>query len=171
MRDPITENGRAAGVKYLPFEGSSRVPLIAAGPDFPAGKTVRGITMNADLAPTIADITGARPRLAQDGISLVRALRFPRMLDGRGVLLEAFENPRGVPPYTAIRTERYRYEIAATAGSEGLYDLKLDPWELVSKHNDPRYAAIKRILIAKLAKLRNCRGVRCQVNVGRLPNP
>jgi hypothetical protein len=93
------------------------------------------------------------------------------MLDGRGVLLEAFENPRGVPPYTAIRTERYRYEIAATAGSEGLYDLKLDPWELVSKHNDPRYAAIKRILIAKLAKLRNCRGVRCQVNVGRLPNP
>jgi N-acetylglucosamine-6-sulfatase len=171
FRDPITEDGRAAGVKYLPYEGSSRVPLIAAGPDFPAGKTVRGVTVNADLAPTIADIAGAKPRLPQDGISLVRAMRTPSMFEGRGVLLEAFENPRGAPPYTAIRTERYRYEIAETAGSEGLYDLKLDPWELESKHADPKYAAIKKILIAKLAKLVNCKGAKCQVDVGTLPNP
>jgi arylsulfatase A-like enzyme len=171
LRDPITEDGRASGVKYLPYEGSSRVPLMAAGPDFPVGKTVNGVVVNADLAPTIADIAGAHPKLAEDGISLLRALRTPSMLAGRGVLLEAFSNPRGTPPYTSIRTERYRYDIGEVAGSEGLYDLKRDPWELDSRHDDPRYAAIKKILIAKLAKLKNCKGVKCQVHVGTLPEP
>jgi len=170
FRDPITEDGRASGVKYLPYEGSSRVPLMAAGPDFPKGKTVRGPVINADLAPTIAAITGAKPKLAQDGISLLRALRTPSLLEGRGVLLETFANPRGVPPYKAIRTERYRYETAEN-GAEGLYDLKLDPWELESKHADPKYAAIEKILRRKLALLTNCRGAKCQVDVGRLPSP
>jgi N-acetylglucosamine-6-sulfatase len=170
LRDPLTEDGRAAGVKYVPFEGSSRVPLMAAGPDFPKGRTVRAPVVNADLAPTILDITGAKPKLAQDGISLLRALRTPSLLAGRGVLLETFENPRGVPPYTAIRTERYRLEVSE-AGFTGLYDLKLDPWELESKHDDPRYDKIEAILRRKLAALTNCKGSKCRVDVGRLPEP
>jgi N-acetylglucosamine-6-sulfatase len=170
LRDPITENGRASGVKYLPFEGSSRVPLIAAGPDFPRGRKVRAPVVNADLAPTIAHIAGAKPRLAQDGVSLVRALRTPSLLERRAVLLETFANPRGVPPYKAIRTERYRYEIAEN-GSQALFDLKLDPWELESKHADPRYARIRKILVRELDALRGCRGKTCRVDVGRLPEP
>ena len=170
FRDPMTEDGRASGVKYLPYEGSNRVPLMAAGPSFPKGRKVRGVVVNADLAPTIAHITGARPKLAQDGISLVRALRTPSLLKGRGVLLETFANPRGVPPYKGIRTERYRYERAEN-GAEGLYDLKLDPWELESKHADPRYAAIEKILRRNLTKLIGCRGSSCRVDVGPLPEP
>ena len=170
LRDPMSEDGRAVGLKYVPFEGSSRVPLIAAGPDFPEGRTVRGPVINADLAPTIADITGAKPKLAQDGVSLLRALRTRSVLDGRAVLLETFTNPRGVPPYKSIRTERYRYEVSEV-GAEGLYDLKRDPWELESRHADPRYAAIKKILVSKLAKLRRCRGTKCRVDVGTLPEP
>ena len=170
FRDPQTEDGRAAGVKFLPYEGSNRVPLMAAGPDFPAGRKVSGVVVNADLAPTIADITGAKPKVAQDGVSLVRALRSPSLLRGRGVLLETFPNPRGAPPYKGIRTERYRYEYS-DIGAEGLYDLKLDPWELESKHDDPRYAKVKKILAAKLAKLVNCKGTSCRVDVGTLPEP
>jgi arylsulfatase A-like enzyme len=171
LHDPLSEDGRASGVKYVPFEGSSRVPLMAAGPDFPVHKTVRGITANVDLAPTIAQIAGARPKLPQDGLSLVRVARKPSILDGRGVLLETFENPRGVSPYTSIRTERYRYDVAPNGPAPGLFDLKVDPWELESKHDDPRYAKIKAILERKLAVLRNCRGRSCNVNVGTLPNP
>ena len=170
LRDPVSEDGRAVGVKYVPFEGSSRVPLIAAGPDFPAGKKVRGVAVNADLASTIAAITGAEPKLPQDGLSLVRAARRPAVLKNRAVLLETFENPRGIPPYKAIRTKRYRYEVAEN-GLEGLYDLKLDPWELESKHDDPDYAEIKEILKRKLEALRDCRGRGCRVKVGPLPSP
>jgi N-acetylglucosamine-6-sulfatase len=171
LRDPLTEDGRASGVKYVPFEGSSRVPLLAAGPSFPKGKKVTAPVVNADLAPTIAHITGAKPKLAQDGISLVRALRTPSLLRRRGVLLETFENPRGVSPYKAIRTERYRLELAEQGGFAGLYDLKLDPWELDSKHDDPEYDAIEKILRNKLAALQNCKGTKCRVDVGTLPEP
>lgn len=170
LRDPLTQDGQVSGVKYFPYEGSARVPLMAAGPDFPAGRTVHGVTVNADLAPTIAAIAGARPKLPQDGRSLLPVARKPSLLDGRGVLLEGFENPRHAPPYTSIRTQRYRYDLQAN-GEEGLYDLKLDPWELVSKHNDPRYAAIKAILARKLTQLVPCKGKTCQVNVGPLPAP
>jgi len=143
---------------------------MAAGPDFPDDRTVKGVVINADLAPTIEQITGAEPRLPQDGLSLVRAARRPSTLDGRGVLLETFENPRGVSPYTSIRTRRYRYDLAEN-GFEGLFDLKRDPWELESKHDDPRYQEIKAILKRKLAKLRDCKGRSCRVDVGSLPAP
>ncbi|MDX6664804.1 MAG: N-acetylglucosamine-6-sulfatase [Solirubrobacteraceae bacterium] len=170
LRDPQTSNGQVAGVKYFPYEGSSRVPLMASGPDFPKNKVVNGVVVNADLAPTIEQITGAKPRLPQDGTSLIPAARRPSLLNGRGVLLETFPNPRNAPPYTSIRTERYRYDVQAD-GQEELFDLKLDPWELVSKHNDPAYADIKAILIHKLAALVSCQGAGCHVNVGKLPAP
>jgi N-acetylglucosamine-6-sulfatase len=170
LTDPTTEDGRASGVKFFPFEGSSRVPLIAAGPDFPAGRTVRGAVANVDLAPTIEDITGARPGLPQDGTSLLPAARRPSLLDGRGVLLETFPNPRSAPPYRSIRTERYRYD-RYDDGSEQLYDLEADPWELRSRHADPRYAVVKSRLARALARLASCRGAGCRVHVGRLPEP
>ncbi len=170
LTDPLSEDGRASGVKFFPYEGSARVPLIAAGPDFPARRTVRGPVINADLAPTLAHIAGARAKLPQDGISLVAAARKPSRLNGRGVLLETFTNPRGAFPYSSIRTRRYRYDLY-TLGAEGLYDLKLDPWELVSRHDDPRYARIKARLVDGLRKLQHCKGAGCRVNVGRLPEP
>jgi N-acetylglucosamine-6-sulfatase len=168
--DPGSQDGSATGVKFFPYEGSSRVPLLAAGPDFPVRRKVTGPVVNADLAPTIEDITGARPTLPQDGISLLPVARKPSRLNGRGVLLETFANPRGAPPYAAIRTKRYRYELW-NSGEEGLYDLKLDPWELDSRHADPRYARIKAILAPALDKLKTCKGKRCRVDVGDLPEP
>jgi arylsulfatase A-like enzyme len=169
LRDPVSEDGKASGVKYVPYEGSSHVPFMAAGPDFPK-QTIKGVVVNADLAPTIAQIAGAQPTLPQDGRSLVPVARKPSLLAGRGVLLETFENPRGVQPYTSIRTQRYRYDVQQD-GQEGFYDLKRDPWELTSVHNDERYAAIKAILKTKLAQLVDCKGKTCQVNVGPLPAP
>ena len=170
LSDPVSEDGLASGVKFFPFEGASRVPLMAAGPNFPARRTVSGPVVNADLTPTIAQITGAQPTLAQDGVSLLAPARRPSLLKGRGVLLEAFDNPRGGPPYGSIRTRRYRYDLYAN-GDEGLYDLRLDPWELESRHGDPRYAAIKARLAGGLTRLKTCAGAGCRVDVGDLPAP
>ena len=170
LRDPVTESGLPSGVKYFPYEGAARVPLMAAGPDFPKGRIVRGAVVNADLAPTIADIANAKPKLAEDGRSLVPVAHKPSLVARRGVLLETFENPRKAPPYTSIRTQRYRYDLQSD-GQEFIYDLKLDPWELTSFHNDPRYDAIKAILKQKLEELTACAGKSCIVDVGRLPAP
>ncbi|HYP47160.1 MAG TPA: sulfatase [Thermoleophilaceae bacterium] len=170
LSDPLSEDGLASGVKFFPFEGSSRVPLMAAGPDFPAGRTVTEPVVNADLAPTIARITGAHATLPQDGVSLTAAARRPSLLRGRGVLLEAFENPRAAPPYRSIRTKRYRYDLYAD-GQEGLYDLRADPWELQSRHADLRYAIVKAELARGLAALGTCKGAGCRVRLPALPAP
>ncbi|MCL4288480.1 MAG: sulfatase, partial [Thermoleophilia bacterium] len=111
LRDPITENGKAAGVKYVPYEGSSRVPLMIEGPGFPAGKRIAGVASNVDLARTIIDIADARADVRGhelDGLSLLAAAHRPKMLADRGALLETAANPRGVSPYIAVRTKRYR---------------------------------------------------------------
>jgi N-acetylglucosamine-6-sulfatase len=172
LRDPVSFDGRATGVKYVPFEGSSRVPLLIAGPGFPKGRTVRGVVSNADLSPTILDLTGATATLPQDGVSLLQAARHPSRLGRRGVLIETAPNPRGVPPYASIRTERYRYDVNTDgSGLEGLYDLRRDPWELQSRHLDPAYARIKAILAGALDTLRICAGASCRVRVPRLPAP
>ncbi len=170
LRDPVTEDGKAAGVKYVPYEGSSRVPLVIAGPGIPARRTVRGVTVNADLTPTILELAGARATRRLDGISLLRPAVRPSVLDGRGVIIETAKNPRNVPPYTAIRTQRYRFDVQAD-GQFGLYDLKADPWELNAITNDPRYARILSILRSKLKALETCKGASCRVNVGKLPEP
>lgn len=170
LRDPVTSDGKAAGVKFAPYEASSRVPLMIAGPGFPRGRVVRSPVVNADLASTIAEVAHARPRLPQDGISLVDIARRPSRYAGRGVLIQTFENPRRVSPYASIRTERYRYD-REQSGSDGLYDLRRDPWELDSVVRDPRYAEIRRRLATALGRLRDCRGAGCRVDVGRLPDP
>jgi len=173
LRDPVTEDGTAAGVKYVPYEGSSRVPLMIEGPGFPAGREVEGVTSNADLARTILDIAGAKPKrgFKLDGMSLLKAAGDPKgVLADRGVFLETAPNPRGVPTYIAVRTKRYRYDLQED-GQEGLYDLKKDPWELESVHDDPRYARIKAILRGAAEDLADCAGASCRKAVPPLPQP
>jgi arylsulfatase A-like enzyme len=170
LYDPVSQDGRPTGVKYLPFEGSSRVPLFISGPGFPKHHRVNGVVSNADLAPTILDLAGAHPDLPEDGISLLKAVHHPkRYLKGRGVLIQTFPNPRA-PAYASIRTKRYRYDLQVD-GQEGLYDLKRDPWELQSRHADPRYAQIKAILKRRLEKLVECKGKTCREPFGPLPAP
>ena len=152
-RPDAARTARATGVKFFPYEGSSRVPLMAAGPDFPAGGRCGAPVVNADLAPTIArHRRRARRRCPRTASRCWPRRASRRGSNGRGVLLETFANPRGAPPYTSIRTQRYRYERVDDTGDEGLYDLKLDPWELQSRHDDPRYARIKAILAGGLGE-------------------
>jgi arylsulfatase A-like enzyme len=172
LRDPVTENGKAAGVKYVPYEGSSRVPLMIEGPGFPADRKVEGVTTNADLARTILDVADAKSKagLTLDGMSLLDAANDPKELADRGVFIETAANPRGVPPYFSVRTKRYRYD-QQDDGQEGLFDLKRDPWELESVHDDARYAAIKAALQEALTRLTTCAGPSCKVPIDPLPPP
>jgi arylsulfatase A-like enzyme len=174
LRDPITETGMAAGVKYVPYEGSSRVPLMISGPGFPAGKRIKGVASNVDLARTILDVANARSDVPQghelDGLSLLGAAHKPKKLARRGALIETFANPRGVPSYIAVRTKRYRYELQDD-GQQGLYDLKRDPWELESVDDSARYDRIQAILRKAAEDFAECAGASCRKPLPPLPQP
>jgi arylsulfatase A-like enzyme len=61
--------------KLTPYEEDSRVPLIVRGPGVPAGVTRDHIAGNIDLAPTWAELAGAKMPEFVDGRSLVPVLK------------------------------------------------------------------------------------------------
>ncbi len=152
---------RIVNDKVALYEPSIRVPLLMRGPGVPAGLHLAQQTANIDLAPTIAALAGAKPELMEDGRSLLPLLTVPSMSWPRDILLERGKDPNGVRIYTAIRTGRYVYAEYDT-GERELYDLAVDPDELVSRHADPAYTAIETELARRLALLRDCAGLSCR---------
>jgi arylsulfatase A-like enzyme len=142
--------------KLLPYEESSRVPFVIAGPGVPAGAVRTQLAANIDVAPTILAATGARPGLTMDGRSLWPAIRHPGATVHRALLIEEPE----VHPYSAIRTARYVY-VDYRSDRDELYDLRRDPYELRNVEGTPRYAAIEGRLQRRLAALRDCSGTAC----------
>ena len=65
-------------------------------------------------------------------------------------------------PYTAVRTNHYKY-VAWNYGARELYDLHRDPYEMNNRIADPAYARVRHRLARKLARLRDCSGASCRV--------
>jgi N-acetylglucosamine-6-sulfatase len=144
---------RVPGGKTKLYEESIRVPLIIRGPGVPAGVTVHDLSINADLAPTILDLTGSPAGRTMDGLSLFGAMQDTGRMLGRALLIET----RG---YSAVRTQRYIYAEYGS-GERELYDLENDPYELQSLHADPSYAPIQGALANLLNQVRTCAGPSC----------
>ncbi len=67
-------NHRQVTGKTAPYEEEIRVTMIVRGPGVPAGKTLDHLTGNIDLAPTWAELAGAKIPDFVDGRSLVPLL-------------------------------------------------------------------------------------------------
>jgi N-acetylglucosamine-6-sulfatase len=145
---------RIAHGKVVPYEPSIRVPLLMRGPGIPAGRTVRDLTINADLAPTIASLANTVPGRVEDGESLMPLIRHPAHRLGRELEIESRY-------FKGIRTRRYLY-VEYTSGEKELYDLVADPDELQNVANTEPYATAQAALAADLPRLRRCAGERCR---------
>ncbi len=123
-----SDNGLQLGAHRLLFkaflyEESTRVPLIIRGPGFPADTTREQPVSNVDLAPTIVELTKARPGLTMDGRSLVPFAADPGFGADRALLFESYQTES-----FAVRQGRFIY-IRHRTGEEELYDLEADPFE------------------------------------------
>jgi N-acetylglucosamine-6-sulfatase len=141
--------------KWRPYEESVRVPLFVRGPSVAPGSTVEKLTLNTDLAPTIADLAGTD--IPADGRSLAPLLRGEDPPWRSAVLLEKF----GRGAYEGVRTESHKYVVYSDSGIQELYDLEADPYELESLHEsaDP---SLLEDLKTKLDALKNCSSEGCQ---------
>ncbi len=151
---------RRPGDKSTPYEESIRVPLVMRGPGIPAGVQVRDPAINADLAPTVVQATGAKPRAIMDGRSLLGAARHPNRETGRELMLEAYPYHR-ITGFKGVHTRRYLYARYLT-GEEELYDLAHDPFELKNAAHDPAYTEVRSKLAGELKKLKRCAGRDCR---------
>ena len=104
-----SDNGYFHGEHRIPsgkgraYESSSRVPLLARGPGFVAGRHVSELVLNTDLPSTILTLAGATPTRVLDG----RSLFDPD--PGRALLIET---KNGAAGYEAVRTETWKVDRA-----------------------------------------------------------
>jgi arylsulfatase A-like enzyme len=152
-----SDNGLAWGEhrwtkKEVPYEESIRVPFVVRyDPAIAAPRTDPHLVLNIDIAPTIADATGAgRPH--DDGRSLLPLLRSTHAPWRRDFLLEHMEGTNHVPTYCGVRDERY-VEVRYATGEQELYDLRRDPYELANRAGDPGAVAVRDRLRHRLDEL------------------
>ncbi|MFW6133008.1 MAG: sulfatase-like hydrolase/transferase [Planctomycetota bacterium] len=120
------------------YEGSARIPLVFAGAGIPAGARVREPTSILDIAPTLCELGGAQAPPAQDGVSLLGALRGRTRLDDRCVLCEWVQYfRRQAVAARMVRAGRWkltRYDHDEMP--DQLFDLDADPDELTDRAGD-----------------------------------
>jgi N-acetylglucosamine-6-sulfatase len=176
---------RVRSGKMLPYEPSAAVPLLIRGPGLPAGRVSSELVANIDLAPTLLDIADAEPGKTVDGRSLLPFARHPDWRTRRTVLHEtggrksttlrgqdeasnSGHSLKRVMTYRAVRTPGWLY-VRYHGGDSELYNLKRDPNEMRSLHDDPRYRPVRRALARELRRLAHCQGQACRRSIPRIP--
>jgi hypothetical protein len=143
----------------LKMDGRSLMPYIQT----PSLRTHRPILLEAfmPIGSTLQFFTGQLPAsgVVPKPEGMAAAAPLPSAPLGKAVL-----------PYEAIRTDRYVYFEYVT-GEHELYDLQVDPWQISSKHLDPKYGRTQLALAIALTKLRLCRGDLCRAETGPIPDP
>jgi N-acetylglucosamine-6-sulfatase len=170
----VSDNGFHLGThgltqgKTTPFEEAIRVPAVVRGPGVRPGGTISGMASTVDLAPTFADLGGARTPAFAEGRSLAPLLRGGQPATWRRNVLMEFTRPKNaasarqtpVPAYQALRTETHTY-VSYETGERQLYDLRTDPHQLhnLAETADP---ALLGRLRRRLETMRACTGAGCR---------
>lgn len=131
------------GSKVLPYEESSRVPLIIADPRKSAthGKRSAALTGNIDFAPTLLEMAGLEIPKNVDGVSLLPLLTNPEAEVRESLALMNFWGPEAARSF-GIVTRDWKYVNWYFAGdgmtpAEELFDMRRDKLELTNAALNP----------------------------------
>jgi arylsulfatase A-like enzyme len=172
--------------KSAAYDEAIRVPLIIRGPGVPANRSLDHLVGNIDLAPTFLSLARAPIPDTVEGRSLEPLLGASppatsawrrelliEYLGGSGggeslgpvVRAEALrayaQAVRGMPDYSALRTETHTY-VEYVSGEKEMYDLARDGQQLdnlMQLGGDP---VLAQTLSTRLGQVRNCRGAACR---------
>ena len=172
--------------KLTPYEEDINVPIFIRGPGIRGAQERKEFVANIDLAPTIAELAGAKVPDFVDGRSMVPLLRGERPDRWRQAFLveqeEQHFNQGGpqrqvlepqdlmeqqlaatrqrIPAYAALRTATHMYAVYST-GEKELYDLTRDPYELNNIINTADRKLVDQ-LDKWLSEYRKCKGAGCR---------
>ena len=131
--------------KMTLWDETTRVPFIIVAPGITTpGSRSDEVVSTQSIYATLMELTGLdRPEWV-DGNSLVPLLENPGM-EWDDVAITTY----GDYGNFSVRGDKHRYIIYSN-GEEELYDNELDPNEYINLADDPRYAAIKAELAARI---------------------
>jgi arylsulfatase A-like enzyme len=140
------------------YEESLRTPLIVRWPGVVEPRSVNtDLVMNLDFAHTFLDLAGLPPADGMQGASLIPLFRGETPADWRDAIYYqyfAYPDWHMVQRQYGVRTHRHKLIHYYEVGEWELFDLALDPNELRSVYDDPRYAGVRDELKRRLDQLR-----------------
>jgi arylsulfatase A-like enzyme len=127
--------------------------------------TITQMTANIDIAPTIAELVGAKPAKFVDGRSFVPFLfssNQPSADWRQALLIETGNLDRESPviAYRGVRTEEFIY-VEYESGELEFYDLIADPFEMDNLAGSLDAETLST-LHAWLEQLKTCKADECQ---------
>jgi choline-sulfatase len=139
----VSDHGDMLGERGLWFkmsfyEGASRVPLMIAAPDMPAGRINTPVS-TLDVLPTLAELAGIDMSEIMpwtDGMSLTGLARGETRAEP--VRIE-YAAEGSYAPLVALRQGKWKY-VHCELDPPQLFDLEADPHELTNLANDPVHA-------------------------------
>jgi len=157
---------RVRNRKRLAYE-AAQPGLWLAGPGFPAGVVANAFATNLDLVPTMLHAAGgAIPWKKLDGRALQDVMREPDHGHDRflpiHVPIETVD-AKYQPTGHGVRTWRYKY-IKYADGSQELYDLAHDPYELRNVVHDTRYRSVAAAMRSLQPRARACKADKCRAS-------
>jgi arylsulfatase A-like enzyme len=141
---------RIASGKYLPYDPSSRVPLLIRGPGIPHGTVSDELVWNGDITQTIEQIATGSENPATDGRSLLPFAKDPARRSTRPILLEGDTGPGGTGAESAqTSAARAREARVGVAGKRGVKNLEQEPDAIKSAVNPDQAPAYRSIRTAR----------------------
>jgi N-acetylglucosamine-6-sulfatase len=167
------DNGYHMGQHRIPegkrtvYEEDVRYPMVVRGPGVGHAVKDERLVSGTDLMPTFLELAGAPTPEYVDGRSLVPLLSGSELPWRDSLLLEGYDDGFGdksyVPPdFKAIRTADERTYVEYETGERELYDLRTDPHQVGSLHDEPDRAEEELALSARLQALKYCSGKGCR---------
>lgn len=146
--------------RRLAYEESIRIPLIIRYPKrIRAGSHVDAMALGIDLAPTLLEWAETKPAVTMNGRSLAPLLQKSKTPWRTSFLIE-YSSDRTMQRmlnmgYFGVRTERWKYiQYKELEGSDELYDLRSDPYEMKNLIAAPSSRGILESLRVDLQRLK-----------------
>ena len=138
------------------FEESLRMPFVARWPGkIKAGSRPTELIQNIDYAPTFLEVAGEKVPAEIQGKSLVPLMTGNKANWRKSIYYAYYEfGEHRVPPHFGVRTDRHKLIYFPRTDEWNLFDLKSDPQELKSVHDDPQYSLVRESLASEFHRLR-----------------
>ena len=138
------------------FEESFRMPFLIRWPGTVApNRRPTELIQNIDYAPTFMEIAGLASPADIQGRSIVPLLNGDNR-EWRNSLYYAYYElgEHAVPQHFGVRTDQHKLIYFPKTEEWNLFDLKQDPDEMISVHNEPAYRDTRKSLEAEFVRLR-----------------
>jgi N-acetylglucosamine-6-sulfatase len=138
------------------FEESFRMPFLIRWPGVvKPGSKPPELIQNIDYAPTFLDIAGLDSPAEVQGRSLAPLLKGESPEWRNSLYYTYYElGEHAVPQHFGVRTRTHKLIYFPRSDEWNLFDLKRDPMEMKSVHDDPAYRRTRESLTAEFDRLR-----------------